>query len=1062
MGTRDKGPSVNTHDTASNKSTAPKNQPQTLLGGSAFADLSSKIKKKIEQQSQPKSKTKGEKLDRNGGNSQTHRPREEGRGRKRDSSGKVVNGTSKDEKLPKSKSASDVQALREEINLLGGTSEDFDLVNNIDSASELEDGESGPIATAEKSQIEHKSFKKDLSTLLEEFSHNKDLHDLDSGDDETGLSEESSERSDGEPGNAPAIGSFGNTATPSNAVSFKLAVDPQPDWIPMTEKSTSIPTQDLGPVSPETMQNLENYAQTLLDKENAEFLRSQQTSKSSNFYNQVIISGTLTDKISALTLAVQESPIHNVKALESLMALAKKRSRAQAIEVLRALKDLFSQGNLLPSNRRLRLVAHQPLILSVAQRAKGWKLGHKLPTGISQQLLIAFAYEQWLKGVYFEFLKILETWSNDELEYSKARAISYNYELLKEKPEEEANLLRMLVNKLGDPVKKIASRTSYLILQLQGTHPLMKETIINAIDSDILLRPNQSLHATYYAIITLNQTVLSTRDESIAAKLLQIYFRWFVVLLNSDKKTGPERPKPGKTASKGKLAKKAKTRNEQTQEGELREKVISAILTGVNRAYPYAGADPSALSDHMETLFRITHSSNFNTSVQAMMLIQQLSSTHQVASDHFYRTLYESLLDARLANSSKQALYMNLLYKALKSDLSVNRVKAFVKRILQILTLHQPSFICGAIYLLHELTKTFPSISLMISQSEEHDSEIENFRDIDDNQDGNSEARPPSATQREAEIDGHNFYDAHKRDPLHANADSSSLWDLLPFLSHYHPTVSLNANHLLTSNPLPGKPDLNLHTLSHFLDRFVHRNPKTKTAKVGAPPTRGSSIMQPMANSTNATLLVGGKVKGGRAEIPVNLKTGKEIGADDVFFHRYFEALGKSKGGKKGKEKHAKQEKERDEEDAESDNDEDEVWKAMMESRPDLEGGMEDSDMEDLQMSDLESEFSRSASGEEATAETEQGDQVIAEEDVGFGFEDDEEDLLSDDDEIPEIEAMQGLGSEAKSGSELGTLGGKNSRTATKRRKLKHLPTFASVEDYEKMLGGKDEEEDMG
>jgi hypothetical protein len=102
----------------------------------------------------------------------------------------------------------------------------------------------------------------------------------------------------------------------------------------------------------------------------------------------------------------------------------------------------------------------------------------------------------------------------------------------------------------------------------------------------------------------------------------------------------------------------------------------------------------------MDTLFRITHSSNFNTSIQALMVIEQLATSKHIEVDRFYRTLYESLLDPRLVNSSKHALYLNLLFRALRSDLSVKRVKAFTKRMLQIVTLHQPPFICGVFYLL--------------------------------------------------------------------------------------------------------------------------------------------------------------------------------------------------------------------------------------------------------------------------------------------------------------------------------------------------------------------------
>jgi hypothetical protein len=62
------------------------------------------------------------------------------------------------------------------------------------------------------------------------------------------------------------------------------------------------------------------------------------------------------------------------------------------------------------------------------------------------------------------------------------------------------------------------------------------------------------------------------------------------------------------------------------------------------------------------------------------------------------------MLDPRLTESSKQAMYLNLLFKAIKADTSIGRVMAFVKRLLQIMTLHQPPFICGAMFLLGEVS----------------------------------------------------------------------------------------------------------------------------------------------------------------------------------------------------------------------------------------------------------------------------------------------------------------------------------------------------------------------
>jgi hypothetical protein len=46
--------------------------------------------------------------------------------------------------------------------------------------------------------------------------------------------------------------------------------------------------------------------------------------------------------------------------------------------------------------------------------------------------------------------------------------------LLKSKPEQERRLLSALVNKLGDPERKVASNASYLLSSLLTVHPNMK------------------------------------------------------------------------------------------------------------------------------------------------------------------------------------------------------------------------------------------------------------------------------------------------------------------------------------------------------------------------------------------------------------------------------------------------------------------------------------------------------------------------------------------------------------------------------------------------------------
>ena len=969
------------------------------------------------------------------------------RGKKRDNEGKITQTarvtTSQDSLVDAEQMHPGLDALENEVYALGGTAEDLDLIAGVESKSELENIEQQTSKNA-PSMHHDQGFQNGISNILGEIALAQKSRP--SQPDRGQVVEKDSSPNGGaataqqlqKPQKLPA----------TIATSRKkdgLIFHPRPDWF-----NASLPSIELLPpanftLPRKSLDQLHEYAKSLLDAENQAFRISQQKSSAQSFYNMVIVSGTLSDKISALTLAVQESPIHNVKALETLVGLAKKRSRAQAVDVLRALKDLFAQGSLLPSDRRLFAFHSQPALGAAFGQVKPWATGDALPKAVQPCHLLIWAFESWLKEQYFEVLKTLEIWCNDEIEYSKSRAVSFVFELLKEKPEQEANLLLLLINKLGDPIKKVASQTSYLLMQLMAAHPLMKGTIISAVESDLLFRPGQSLHAKYYAIVTLNQTVLSSKEEEVAIKLLNLYFSLFIGLLKPREE--PKGQRREKSRGHGDGHRKHSSANVDAEKGkaqeeEVGEKLISAILTGINRAYPYVNSDQQSLSTHLDALFKITHSSNFNTSIQAMMLIQQLSASHQILADRFYRTLYESLLDARLITSSKQALYLNLLYKALKSDMNARRVKAFAKRILQILTLHQPSFICGAFFLMKELEATFPSLIGLIDQAEEHEMDKEAIHDANEDL-GRSLTAARSTTDAAPRRQTSSTYDGRKRDPEHSNAENSCMWELLPFLAHFHPSVAVGADHILRHAKLPGKPDLNLHTLIHFLDRFVYRNPKMPTSHL-----RGSSIMQPLAASNAGAVLVRNTVASKQA-VPVNsegsrAKKGNEVAAEDVFFHKYFSSLGKEASKKKG----------RDRADAEGDKDEDEIWNAMVGSAPDLRGAHQSDD--DLTMSDLESDFEHSLdemSGDDLGEEGLFGDDnmpAFEEEETGgaSAFVQAEADSAS-----AAFNGDEAAGERAKPGIPL---------SRQRRCKRKQLPTFAVASDYAKELDDENEDEDLG
>jgi len=186
----------------------------------------------------------------------------------------------------------------------------------------------------------------------------------------------------------------------------------------------------------------------------------------------------------------------------------------------------------------------------------------------------------------------------------------------------------------------------------------------------------------------------------------------------------------------------------------------------------------------------------------------------------------------------------------------------------------------------------------------------------------------PRPTDGEGE-DEVQLYDPRKREPEFAHASSSPLWELFPLLSHYHPTVSLHARQLLLSQPLTSTPDLALNTLSHFLDRFVYKNPKKQSSK-----QKGSSVMQPAAGDA----ISGGGVRLIRGEVGegLGLNSGggvtvndekwwrrrvEDVPIDQVFFHKYFNQKSELEKARVAKAK-KKQKGEEEEEDSEVESDE--------------------------------------------------------------------------------------------------------------------------------------------
>lgn len=303
-------------------------------------------------------------------------------------------------------------------------------------------------------------------------------------------------------------------------------------------------------------------------------------------------------------------------------------------------------------------------------------------------------------------------------------------------------------------------------------------------------------HAWYYCAVTLNQVVLtaSEHDRDVARLLIDLYFEMFREILGGTVSSKDLDKEADKSAKKGK-AKEVRGEAGFAEVEDADSRLVSAVLTGVNRALPFAklGAGSETFQKHIDTLFLITHTSTFNISLQALVLILQINTTLSESTsassskdveptfmrslaDRFYRTLYASLLDARLAMSNKQAMYLNLLFKALKADKNLERVKAFVRRFVQILTVGVGGtggveFISGGLYLLGEVSSAYGGVRYQLLMCTR-----QLFRTVP----GLRGMLSVTASQKPLNEADH--YDPRKRDPQYAHASSLPLYELVSHL----------------------------------------------------------------------------------------------------------------------------------------------------------------------------------------------------------------------------------------------------------------------------------------
>jgi len=619
-----------------------------------------------------------------------------------------------------------------------------------------------------------------------------------------------------------------------------------------------------GSVSKELVEKYRKQADELYEAELLAFDNGDSQGMSqedSKWMEDTMRRGTLQDRIAAMTVMCNQNPVHKLHVLDKLLVLAGKEKRVATMSG-EALQNLFTSVYL-PQKRKLISLSRRPLE-TYEQKSSNKTKSRKT---LSPRVLLLWRFEELVRERYTKFLALIHGWLNDAagLDMNKQLAIRMTVELLSERPEAEAQLLSMAVNKIGDPTKKVAAAAGHQLRLLLERHPFMTPIVAREVQQ-LAHRPHLSPKALYNCIIFLNQLKLTSSDDSkvedsLPVSLIKTYFRLFEVAIQSGKSKDEDRQSRKQKKSSEKIQTEAMM-------GRIRGRLLSALLTGVNRAQPYLPQSDEGLPmEHIDSLYRISHTSPPAAATQALMLLFQFSVGSSDEEDsnkgkntnkskgtveaiaarksRFYRALYSKVSDPAMFVGRHMTMFFNLLYRAMKADNKETRVLVFAKSMLQTASHASPGVAAGSLFLISEVMKVHPKLK---------ESESQNILTC---------------------------FDLSKRDPDAALGESKtgSLWEASLLSCHFHPSVA-KFSKSLSEISYKGDPCKDF-SLGPFLDRFAYRNPKSKE-RLKKQFKLGESVAERKS---------GGRGLKAAAAVPVNdpkFLQSKNISEMDNFYHKFF------------------------------------------------------------------------------------------------------------------------------------------------------------------------------
>ncbi|KPI86313.1 hypothetical protein ABL78_4618 [Leptomonas seymouri] len=577
-------------------------------------------------------------------------------------------------------------------------------------------------------------------------------------------------------------------------MSVSSALDLEKKWflVPLPLRTCSLRDVATTTVTKEQMDAYYQEAQVILDEE----AKAAQMDRGRWYNAQFISRGTTSDKIASAAVKLVDTDFMFYLDGFTLLFDTARTDTHHYEAALKALAAVWPK--LLPPRPLKRFVSQYFATLPTEEVAR-------------KKTLVYWYLEDYLKRTYAQFLSLSESMLKDHIVQRRDAWLDVVGKLLCSVAEGRSTAMAMMIDKLGDPVSSVAHKAYHHLLKLlseSSTHQAMLFTELEK----IIFMKHCPLRTMRYAANVMNQLVFSKEERKLALKCVQTYLSLFRQLALT---------------------------------GNVDSTVTTAIIVGLRRAFPYAGVDLAPLEKHLNALFILANTGNFQQRVATLTLLQLLAfnkGTAEAFQNRWYRTLYGLLLlsPKQIPQSAQLTNFFALLHKAMRADKSKERMAAFVHRLLQRAVFFNDAMVCAVLLLVGEMAQTHPHVRSMLKAHPK----------------GAAVAASPSpaATATTSSAVSSTSYDPKAREPLFANASSECVWALNLLAHHSHPSVvKLSVLLLFGEDIVFDVHPLDDMTPLNFLNMFVDAkaNAKSDDDVKGGNTATGISVFHRAAHKAN-------------------------------------------------------------------------------------------------------------------------------------------------------------------------------------------------------------------